>query len=175
MSTGTYARGVRSALAANPVLLGFIAIYVSIVAVSFAAVWTTESRLPVQAGNLTSYLLESELIGIAILLAWVALPRPHRMRYALETVLPIGLCIYGVDTAALTATLWFNLDAKTFQMPYGSLSGIGLILGGSYASAVLQYPGGCAARLPRADARRGLPRRPRTDRGAGPRASRPDS
>jgi hypothetical protein len=145
MSTGTYARGVRSALAANPVLLGFIAIYVSIVAVSFAAVWTTESRLPVQAGNLTSYLLESELIGIAILLAWVALPRPHRMRYALETVLPIGLCIYGVDTAALTATLWFNLDAKTFQMPYGSLSGIGLILGGSYAGAFLgRYLGGLA-------------------------------
>jgi len=146
MSTGTYARWVRSVLAVNPVLLVFIAIYVSIVALSFAAVWTTESRLPVEAGNLTSYWLESEVIGIAILLAWVALPRPHRMRYALETVLPIGLCIYGVDAAALTATLWFNLDAKTFQVPFGSLTGIGLILGGGFAGSFLgRYLGGLAA------------------------------
>jgi uncharacterized RDD family membrane protein YckC len=133
-------------LAVNPVLLVFIAIYVSIVALSFAAVWTLDSRLPVQAGNLTSYWLESEVIGIAMYLAWVALPRPHRMRYALETVLPIGLCLYGVDAAGLTATLWFNLDAKTFQMPYGSLSGIGLILGGGFAGSFLgRYLGGLAA------------------------------
>jgi uncharacterized RDD family membrane protein YckC len=146
MSTGTYARWVRSVLAVNPVLLVFIAIYVSIVALSFAAVWITESRLPVQAGNLTSYWLESEAIVIAMYLAWVALPRPHRMRYALETVLPIGLCLYGLDAAGLTATLWFNLDAKTFQMPFGSLTGIGLILGGSYAGAFLgRYLGGLAA------------------------------
>jgi hypothetical protein len=145
MSTGTYAR-VRSALAVNSVLLGFIAIYVSIVALSFAAVWATESRLPVQPGNLTSYWLESEVIGIAMLLAWVALPRPHRMRYALETVLPIGLCLYGVDAGGLTATLWFNLDAKTFQMPFGSLPGIGLVLGGGFAGWLLgRYLGGLAA------------------------------
>ncbi|HEY5472549.1 MAG TPA: RDD family protein, partial [Candidatus Limnocylindrales bacterium] len=146
MSTGTYARWVRSVLAVNPVLLVFIAIYVSIVALSFAAVWTLDSRLPVQAGNLTSYWLESEVIVIAMYLAWVALPRPHRMRYALETVLPIGLCIYGVDAAALTATLWFNLDAKTFQVPFGSLTGIGLILGGGFAGSFLgRYLGGLAA------------------------------
>jgi uncharacterized RDD family membrane protein YckC len=146
MSTGTYARWVRSALADNSVLVGFIAIYVSIVALSFAAVWTMESRLPVEASNLTSYWLESEVIGIAILLAWVALPRPHRMRYALETVLPIGLCLYGVDAGGLTATLWFNLDAKTFQLPFGSLTGIGLILGGSFAGWFLgRYLGGLAA------------------------------
>jgi hypothetical protein len=145
MSTGTYARWVRSALAVNSVLLGFIAIYVSIVALSFAAVWATESRLPVQPGNLTSYWLESEVIGIAMYLAWVALPRPHRMRYALETVLPIGLCLYGVDAGGLTATLWFNLDAKTFQMPFGSLTGIGMILGGSFAGWLLgRYLGGLA-------------------------------
>ena len=145
MSTGTYARWVRSALAVNPVLVVFIAIYVSIVALSFAAVWTTESRLPVQPGNLTSYWLESEVIGIVMYLAWVALPRPHRMRYALETVLPIGLCLYGVDAGGLTATLWFNLDAKTFQMPFGSLTGIGLILGGGFAgSFVGRYLGGLA-------------------------------
>ncbi len=145
MSTGTYAR-VRSALAVNSVLVAFIAIYVSIVAVSFAAVWTTESRLPFPAGNLTSYWLESEVIGIAMYLAWVALPRPHRMRYALETVLPIGLCLYGVDAAGLAATLWFNLDAKTFQMPFGSLTGIGLFLGGSFAGWFLgRYLGGLAA------------------------------
>jgi uncharacterized RDD family membrane protein YckC len=145
MSTEKYPRRVRSALAVNSVLVGFIAIYVSIVALSFAAVWTTESRLPVQPGNLTSYWLESEVIGIAILLAWVALHRPHRMRYALETVLPIGLCLYGVDAGGLTATLWFNLDAKTFQMPFGSLTGIGLILGGGFAgSFVGRYLGGLA-------------------------------
>ncbi len=143
MSTGI-AR-VRSALAVNSVLLVFIAIYVSIVALSFAAVWTTESRIPVQAGFGTSYWLESELIGIAICLAWVALPRPHRMRYALETVLPIGLCFYGMDAAGLTATLWFNLDAQTFQMPFGSLTGIGLILGGFFAGWFLgRYLGGLA-------------------------------
>jgi hypothetical protein len=132
-------------LAVNPVLLVFIAIYVSIAALSFAAVWTLGSRLPVQAGNSTSYWLESELIGIAILLAWVALPRPHRMRYALETVLPIGLCIYGIDAAALTATLWFNLDAKTFQVPFGSLTGIGLILGGGFAGSFVGRYLGCLA------------------------------
>ncbi|HEX7613044.1 MAG TPA: RDD family protein, partial [Candidatus Limnocylindrales bacterium] len=48
--------------------------------------------------------------------------------------------------AALTATLWFNLDAKTFQMPFGSLTGIGLILGGSFAGWLLgRYLGGLAA------------------------------
>jgi hypothetical protein len=144
MSTGTNGR-VRSVLAVSPVFLVFIVIYVSIVAVSFAAVWTTESRLPIQEGDLTSYWLESEVIGIAILLAWVALPRPHRMRYALETVLPIGLCLYGVDAAGLAATLWFNLDAKTFQMPFGSLAGIGLVLGGAFAGSFLgRYLGGLA-------------------------------
>ena len=118
----------------------------SIVALSFAAVWTTESRLPVQAGNLTSYWLESELIGIAIYLAWVALPRPHRMRYALEVVLPIGLCLYGVDAAMLAATLWFNLDATVFRMPFGSLPGLGLVLGGAFAGGLLgRYLGGLAA------------------------------
>ena len=145
MSTGTYAR-VRSALAVNPVLLVFVAIYVSIVALSFAAVWTTEYRLPAEVGNLTSYWLESEVIAMAMYLAWVALPRPHRMRYALETVMPIGLCLYGVDAGGLTATLWLNLDAKTFQMPFGSLTGIGLILGGSFAGWFLgRYLSGLAA------------------------------
>jgi hypothetical protein len=133
-------------MATNSVLLSFVAIYVSIVAISFAAVRTTESRLPVEAGNLTSYWLESEVIAIAMYLAWVALPRPHRMRYALETVLPVGLCLYGVDAAGLTATLWFNLDVKTFQMPFGSLTGIGLILGGAFAGWFLgRYLGGLAA------------------------------
>ena len=145
MSTGTYAR-VRSALAVNSVLLVFIAIYVSIVALSFAAVWTTESPLPVQPGNLTSYWLESEVICIVMYLAWIALPRPHRMRFALETVLPIGLGLYGLDAAGLTATIWFNLDAKTFQMPLLSLTGIGLILGGTFAGWFLgRYLGGLAA------------------------------
>ena len=46
MSTSTYARWVRSALAVNPVLLAFIAIYVSIVALSFAAVSYTHLTLP---------------------------------------------------------------------------------------------------------------------------------
>jgi hypothetical protein len=126
--------------------LVFIAIYVSIVALSFAAVWTTESRLPVQPGNLTSYWLESEVICIVMYLAWIALPRQHRMRFALETVLPIGLGLYGLDAAGLTATIWFNLDAKAFQMPLLSLTGIGLILGGTFAGWFLgRYLGGLAA------------------------------
>ena len=111
MSTGTSARRVRSALAVHSVLLGFAATYLSIMVLSFAAVRAFEPRLPVEARNLASYWLESELVVIAIYLAWIALPRQHRMRYALETLLPIGLVVLGIDAAGLTATLWFNLDA----------------------------------------------------------------
>jgi hypothetical protein len=145
MSMGRYARSARPALAVNPVLLAFIAIYVSIVAFSFAAVWTLESRLPGYGRFLTSYWLESELIAIAIYAAWIALPRPHRMRHALETVLPIGLGWFGTVAAGLTATLWFNLDATVFQMPFGSLPGLGLIFCGSVAGWLLgRYLGGLA-------------------------------
>jgi hypothetical protein len=145
MSTGTYARWVRSALAVHSVLLGFIAIYLSIVVLSFAAFGTLESRLPVEARNLASYWLESELIAIAMYLAWIALPRQHRMRYALEIVLPIGLCLLGVDAAGLTATLWFNLDGTVFRMPFGSLLGLGLTLFGGFAGWLLgRHLGGLA-------------------------------
>ena len=127
MSTGTSARRVRSALAVHSVLVGFAAIYLSIIVLSFAAVRAFEPRLPVEARNLASYWLESEFIAIAMYLAWIALPRPHRMRYALETLLPIGLVVLGVDAAGLTATLWFNLDETAFPMPFGSLPGLGLM------------------------------------------------
>jgi hypothetical protein len=133
MSTGRDAGSVRSALAVNPVLLAFTVIYASIVVLSLAAVWTLESRLPVDARNLASYWLESELIAIAMYLAWIALPRPHRMRYAREVVFPVGLCLLGVDAAGLAATLSLNLDATAFRMPFGSLLGVGLILCGSFA------------------------------------------
>jgi len=146
MSTGTWAHWVRSALAANPVLLGFITLYVSIVAFSFAAAQVLESRLPVGAHGLASYCLESELIAIAIYLAWIALPRPHRMRYALEVVLPIGLCLLGVDVALLAATLWFNLDATVFRAPMAFLPGVALILCGGLAGGLLgRYLGDLAA------------------------------
>ena len=133
MSTGSYPRSVRSALAVHSVLLSFAAIYASIVVLSFAAVRTLEPRLPVEARNLASYWLEGELVVIAMYLAWIALPRPHRMRYALETLLPIGLVVLGVDAAGLTATLWFNLDATAFQMPLGTLPGLGLMALGAFA------------------------------------------
>jgi hypothetical protein len=133
MSTGRYARWAGPAPAANLVLPAFIAVYASIVALSFAAVWTLQSRLPLDARNLASYWLESELIAIAMYLAWIVLPRPHRMRYAREVVFPIGLCLLGVDAAGLTATLSLNLDATAFRMPFGSLVGVGLILWGSFA------------------------------------------
>jgi hypothetical protein len=48
----------------NPVLLGFITLYVSIVAFSLAAAQVLESRLPVGARALASYCVESELIAI---------------------------------------------------------------------------------------------------------------
>ena len=133
MSTGTSARRVRSALAAHSVLLGFAATYLAIMVLSFAAVRAFEPRLPVEAHNLASYWLEGELVVIAIYLAWIALPRQHRMRYALETLLPIGLVVLGVDAAGLTATLWFNLDATAFQMPVGSLPGLGMMTLGAFA------------------------------------------
>ncbi len=145
MSTGRYARWARPALTVNPVLLGFTAIYVAIVALSFVAVWTLESRLPRDARFLTSYWLESELIAIAIYLAWIALRRHNRMRHALETVLPIGVCLFGADAAGLTATLWLNVDATAFRMPFGSLLGVGLILCGSFAGWLLgRYLGSLA-------------------------------
>ena len=134
MSMGRYARWARSGPGVNRVLAGFIAIYASIVAVSFASVWALDSRLPVEARPLAAYGLESELIAIAMCLAWIAWPRPHRMRHALETVLPIGLCLFGANAAGLTATLWLNLDATAFRMPTGSLLGVGLILCGSFAA-----------------------------------------
>ena len=133
MSTGTSARRVRSALAVHSVLLGFAATYLSIMVLSFAAVRAFEPRLPVEARNLASYWLECELVVIAIYLAWIALPRQHRMRYALETLLPIGLVVLGIDAAGLTATLWFNLDATAFQMPLGSLPGLGLMALGAFS------------------------------------------
>ena len=145
MSTGRYARWARPAVAVNWVLLAFAAIYASIVVLSFAAVWALQSRLPGDAGFLTSYWLESELIAIAMYLGWIALRRHNRMRHALETVLPIGLCWFGTVVGGLTATLWFNLDAKAFQMPFGSLPGIGLGLCGSFAGLLVgRYLGGLA-------------------------------
>jgi hypothetical protein len=137
MSPDTSARAVRSALAVHSALLGFIAIYTSTVVLSFAMVRTLEPRLPVEARNLASYWLESELIVIAMYLAWIALPRQHRMRYAVETVLPIGLVVLGVDAAGLAATMWFNLDETVFRMPVGSLLGLGLMAFGAYAGWLL--------------------------------------
>lgn len=52
MSIGRYARWTRPVLAVNPVLLGFVAIYSSIVVLSFAVVWTLGSRLPGDALSL---------------------------------------------------------------------------------------------------------------------------
>jgi hypothetical protein len=143
MSTGTYARGVHSALAANPVLPAFIAIYVSIVALSFAAVWALASRLPVEARTFASFSPEGELIAIVIYLALIALPRANRMRYALETILPIGLSLLGLYAAILTATLWFNIDATVFRMPFGSLPGLSLVIAGGFAGGFCgRYLGG---------------------------------
>jgi hypothetical protein len=145
MSDSRYDRRAGPAPAVNPVLLAFVATYASIVALSFAAVWSLQSRLPGEARDLASYWLESELIAITIYLGLIALPRPHRMQYALEVVLPIGLCVLGVDAAGLTATLWFNLDATVFRMPFAFLSGLGLILCGSFAGWLVgRYLGGLA-------------------------------
>jgi hypothetical protein len=145
MSAGRYAGSVRSALAVNWVLLAFIAIYVSIIALSFAAVWALASRLPVEARPLASFPPEGELIAIVVYLALIALPRPNRMQYALETMLPIGLSVLGAYGAILTATLWFNLDATAFRMPLASLPGLALAFGGFFASWLLgRYLGGLA-------------------------------
>jgi hypothetical protein len=145
MSTGRYARWTRPAPAVNVVLLAFTAIYTSIVALSFAAVWMLQSRLPVDARNLASVWLESELIVIAVYLGWIVLGGHNRKRRALETVLPVGLSGLGILAAGLTVSLWFNLDATTFQMPIGSLAGIGLYLAGSFAGLLVgRYLGGLA-------------------------------
>jgi hypothetical protein len=133
MTTGTYARRARSAVAGHSVLLGFAAIYLAIVVLSFAAVRTLEPQLPVEARNLASYWLDLEFIAIAMYLVWIAVPRPHRMQYALETLLPIGLYVLGMSAGGLTATLWFNLDATAFQMPFGTLPGFGLMALGLFA------------------------------------------
>jgi hypothetical protein len=145
MSMGRYDRQVRSGPALNPALLAFIAIYVSIVALSFAAVWALASRLPVEARQVASFPPEGELIAIVVYLALIALPRANRMRYALETILPIGLSMLGAYAAILTATLWFNLDATVSRMPMAFLPGIGLILCGTFAGWLVgRYLGGLA-------------------------------
>jgi hypothetical protein len=110
----------------HSVLLAFAATYLAIMILSLAAVRATEPRLPVEARNLASYWLWFEPSAIAMYLIWIALPRPHRMRYALETMLPIGLGVLGMSAGSLTATLWFNLDATAFQMPFGTLPGLGM-------------------------------------------------
>jgi hypothetical protein len=133
MSTGRDAGSVRSALAVNPVLLAFTVIYASIVALSLAAVWALASRLPVEARPFASFAPEGELIAIVVYLALIALHRANRMRYALETILPIGLCLLGTYAAMLTATVWFNIDATLFRMPWASLPGLALVFGGSFA------------------------------------------
>jgi hypothetical protein len=133
------------AVGVNRVLAGFIAIYVSIVAVSFASVQTLQSRLPVEARPLAAYWLEGEIIVIAMYLAWIAWRRPHRMQYALEVVLPIGLGVLGMDAAGLAATLWYNLDATVFRMPIAFLPGLLLMLCGGFAGFFLgHYLGGLA-------------------------------
>jgi hypothetical protein len=132
-------------LAVNPVLLGFVAIYASIVVLSFAAVWTLGSRLPVEARPLASFSPEGELIAIVVYLALIALHRQNRVRYALETILPIGLCMLGAYAAALTATLWLNLDATVFQFPFGSPAGLSLAICGSFSGWLVgRYLGGLA-------------------------------
>jgi hypothetical protein len=146
MSMGRYSGSVRSAVGVNRVLAGFIAIYVSIAAVSFAAVWTLGSRLPVDAGGGASLSLEAELITIATYLALIALRHRHRLEFALETVLPTGLALLGLWAATLAATLWLNLDATVFRMPLASAPGIALIVSGWLAGLVLgKYLGGLAA------------------------------
>ena len=127
MSVGISVRRIRIALAGHPVLLGFAAIYLAIIVLSFAAARAVEPRLPVGARDLASYWLGFELFATAMYLAWIAVPRPNRMRYALETMLPIGLSVLGMSAGGLMATLWFNLDATAFRMPLGTLPGFGLM------------------------------------------------
>jgi hypothetical protein len=62
------------------VLLAFAAIYLTIMVLSTAAVRAFEPRLPVEARDLASYWLGSELFATAMYLAWIAVPRQHRMR-----------------------------------------------------------------------------------------------
>ncbi len=133
MSTGKYARRAGPAPTANWVLFAFAAIYVSIIALSFAAIWALQSRLPAEARSFASFAPEGELIAIAVYLALIALPHANRIRYALETILPIGLTLLGAYAAILAATLWFNIDATVFRMPMASLPGLALGFGGSLA------------------------------------------
>ena len=133
MSAGMYARRARSAVDGHAVLLAFAAIYLAVMALSLAAVRALEPRLPAEARDLASSWLGSELFATAMYLVWIAVPRPDRMRYALETMLPIGLYVLGMSAGALTATLWLNLDATAFQMPLGTLPGLGLMALGMFA------------------------------------------
>jgi hypothetical protein len=132
MTTDGYALRARSAVTGHWILLEFAATYLAIMVVSFAAVRAFESRLPVQARDLASGWLWFQPFAVAMYLAWIAVPRPHRMRYALETMLPIGLYVLGMSAGGLAATLWFNLDATAFQMPLGTLPGFGLMALGMF-------------------------------------------
>jgi hypothetical protein len=146
MSERAHGQRSDSRRGVNRVLVAFAAIYAVLIASSWGAVAILGPRLPAQARDLATFYLEAEVIGIAMYLGWIALPHEHRVRYALETVLPIGLVLLGTDAAGLAAAVSMNLDSSAFAMPLVSPLGLAIMICGAFAGAALgRYLSGIAA------------------------------
>ncbi len=134
MSTGASVRSVRGL---NWPLVAFVAAIAAVFVASFAAVQFSGPRLPVGAPEDARFWLQFEVEATVLYAGWIALPRPDRMRHALETVLPICVGFIGMCFSGLVATVWLNLDAPSYQLMLTSLSGTLFFIGGSAAFPLL--------------------------------------
>jgi hypothetical protein len=121
----------------NWVLVAFVAIFVSIAALSVASVQLIGPRLPAEARDFCTSLLDAEATGLVVPALWIALRRKDRVRYAVEVALPIGLVLIGMSAAALTWIVWANLDASAPHMLFDSIIGPASIFVGYLAGVLL--------------------------------------
>jgi hypothetical protein len=112
-------------------MVGFVVCLTVLMAGSWLAARAFEARLPVEARSQNDQWLWNECVGMAIYLALIVLHGKPRARFAVETILPIGLFWVGFNSAGLLATLILNVDSSAYQSPVQSVAGLGLIMGGA--------------------------------------------
>ena len=134
MNTGASVRSVREF---NWPLVDFIAAIALVIVASLAAVQLSGPRLPVGAPEGARIWLQFEVEVMVLYAGWIALPRPDRMRHALERVLPICVGFVGMCFSGLVATVWLNFDAPSYQPIQTSLSGTLFFIGGCAAFFLL--------------------------------------
>ncbi len=107
----------------------FVVILAVLFTGSLLAALAFESRLPDLARTADRQFLTNEVVATALYLAWIGLHGQPRVRFAVETVLPIGLFVVGLNFSWLLVTVWLNVDSPTFQPFWQSLPGAGLAIG----------------------------------------------